>query len=1123
MEKPEQCAPRGSSYCVGCRNWVRICVSTGLIGRRDLGIETLPDPAKPCQKGSTAPHTSPDPDESRPRDGHRKYRPGSGPTRSQPSTHHHPYFSPWSRAHPDDNNTTAFVGIASPSTSTSMAAISNSGRRLRFVPKADAAVLSAKNAPPPPKRPETFVIFDRDNLDKPLAPWSDGQAESLYPPKADDHAPASIPERPTQCLADKYLRAFLSKHERLRLSMLWYYTRDIFDEGDFLCGLREKVLLAQEATGWEYVVLGLLDVNVYIRLATIGLPLSILPRGETICAHTVTQPPSSVFLLPDMMEDWRFRESPYVESGGLVAYAGVPLRLHHESGDAVGLGSLCVASATAQPPLTKSQQGTLAHLADWVVSSIIHCARARRQRERHRMTERLAQAQAQTDGATPEEPILRILRDTYPDAVIGLQSSKAAKIEVDGRDPISPSDLEDGLWEDIDYLDEFIENSNHLEFPCNRVVRIIAAPCDSISGQSLLVVGSKDMRLVFDDIDSWFVQTCAVMLSQTWQKRLLAEALVAKEKFLRGFSHQLRTPIHGILGSAELLAEELKQTNLRETADQVSKMLEAAPAAMSGQPSIYLDTIKMAGRDLISIVNSMITLNRWSDVAMKDRHYDVHTIDQLETELANEMLAAISGDTRYKASVFFKHHVPADYDNLRVDLSLLRDSVLPLILNAIHNTSEGVVVVTTSLRPDRKELVVDVEDTGCGIHPDDQQRIFEPYEKVGSHSTGAGLGLTLASKFAALLHGSVTLVSSGIGQGSHFRAEFREVHSVSSPVTSQQSASKLKNLPSRFHYKAPGFENPSLYTHFSGYLTEQGFAPSDGTEDCFTILDFVPGLEQRRAYFSQIPPEQVAFCLIPVMEAEFPLDGTPSNIVYVRGPFLTSTISSALEEADGLVVKIKPSLTHPIQRDEPSLTPATMDARLSKDKGIGSLVNLSRDMAQSIKIIPVSPSLAIGTSPATNTPQDSGIPVPIVATLRSTPRPTALLVDDNTVNLRIMQMYCKKRGLPFLCATDGAQAVELFSKHQSSSAAGQNAPIELILMDLQMPVCDGIDATKQIRILEDQNKWDRSVIAIVTGQDSPSDRLDAEGAGADDFYVKPVSIKLLDRAVQRYFPSFVPP
>lgn len=161
--------------------------------------------------------------------------------------------------------------------------------RVSFFPKADAAVLSSKKSTPP--RPETtWLIYDPDNIEKLLEPWP-ADAQKLYPPKTEAYAPASIPEKPA-CLPDRYLRSFLAEDERLRLSMFWYYTHDILNEGgEFYSGLQEKAYLAQESTGWEFVVIGLLDMSFYIRLATIGLPLAVLPRGEIICAHTVTQPP----------------------------------------------------------------------------------------------------------------------------------------------------------------------------------------------------------------------------------------------------------------------------------------------------------------------------------------------------------------------------------------------------------------------------------------------------------------------------------------------------------------------------------------------------------------------------------------------------------------------------------------------------------------------------------------------------------------------------------------------------------------------------------------------------------------------------------------------------------------
>lgn len=151
---------------------------------------------------------------------------------------------------------------------------------------------------------------------------------------------------------------------------------------------------------------------------------------------------------------------------------------------------------------------------------------------------------------------------------------------------------------------------------------------------------------------------------------------------------------------------------------------------------------------------------------------------------------------------------------------------------------------------------------------------------------------------------------------------------------------------------------------------------------------------------------------------------------------------------------------------------------------------------------------------------DSKIDSPIMTVSINLARPRALLVDDNSINLRIMQMYCAKRGLPFSCATNGQQAVEMFSEHLSLPAAGQEAPFQLILMDLQMPICDGIEATRQIRSLEKRAKCKASVLFIVTGQDSPSDRVSADSAGADEYFVKPVGVKLLDRGLKQYFPTF---
>ncbi|KAH7143443.1 histidine kinase HHK3 [Dactylonectria macrodidyma] len=994
-------------------------------------------------------------------------------------------------------------------------------RRAPFFPTADAAVLLSKH-PSPTTRPQTLgPIYDADNIDRPIEIWNTKIEKSFYPPKTEPFAPASIPDK-FLCETDRYLRAFLAENERLRLSMLWYYTRDILEEHELLSGLQEKAHLAQDSTKWEYAVVGILDVHVYIRLATVGLPLGILPRGETICAHTVAQPLGSVFLLPDMMEDWRFQNSPYVESGGLKAYAGAPLRLQDGSGGCVALGSLCVASSTKQDPLTKSQQHTLAHLADWIVSDIVQCARARRQRERRRMAELITKARAEMDEAGNEEPIFRMLKAIYPKASITLVSCKAARLEVEGRDPILMSDIEHGLWEDSEYLDHLITKCNHQDLPSNRVVRVLAATCESIAGLSMLAVASKDFRLVFDDIDSWFIQTCADMVSQMWHKQLLAEATRAKDKFLRGISHQLRTPIHGILGSVELLAEELGLLNLHESSLAVSTLLEESPTT---HPSIYLNTIKRSGRDLISIVNSMITLDRWADVATSERCYAAHTIQELEAELANEIHKTFSGDTRYNPSILFNHCLPSDCESLQLDINLLRDTLWPLLSNAIQNTPEGTVTVTTSLQPDSRILIIDVEDTGRGIHPDQQERIFEPYETVRVHSSGVGLGLTLACKFATLIDGSIDLVSSQVDSGSHFRATFQNMEWTTSTLLSH-SISKNFSLPSNFYNMTPVSNTASLCSCFAKFLTFNGFTSSNSTEDCFIILDYVPELEQRQTYLSKIPSDQVAICLVPASKGDVQSEEDSNNIVYVNGPFLTSTMTSALQEADRLLSRIKTSQLQCLTTAQ-AKSPPVMEECITELRNL-SMIDLPQPEKQPAQLLKyssaerdVEPTVTLSCQPASATLIEPKLVSPTFPAHINISKPIALLVDDNVINLRIMQMFCRRRGLPYLCAADGLQAVEMFTKHQALAATGEKEAIQLILMDLQMPVCDGIEATKQIRTLEKQQRWKESILFMVTGQDSATDRMTAEGAGADDYFVKPVSIQVLDGGIKRYFPAFM--
>jgi hypothetical protein len=73
--------------------------------------------------------------------------------------------------------------------------------------------------------------------------------------------------------------------------MLFYYTRGTLEDEELMSRLQEKVHLAHETVGWDFVIAGLMNHNTYTRMVTVGLPLAVLPRRESTCAHTINQTP----------------------------------------------------------------------------------------------------------------------------------------------------------------------------------------------------------------------------------------------------------------------------------------------------------------------------------------------------------------------------------------------------------------------------------------------------------------------------------------------------------------------------------------------------------------------------------------------------------------------------------------------------------------------------------------------------------------------------------------------------------------------------------------------------------------------------------------------------------------
>lgn len=163
-----------------------------------------------------------------------------------------------------------------------------------FFPKAAARDSSLQGSPTTtilPLRPSCAdPAVDTANAGKPIPEFDHHVHKASFAPRPHG-VDADLPPPRPHGFGDAYLMPSLSRHERLRLTMFWYYTRDILDDDAFLQCLQEKLELVQLLIGWEFAIVGLLSEDVFTRLVTAGLPLAIVPRRESPCSHTINQKP----------------------------------------------------------------------------------------------------------------------------------------------------------------------------------------------------------------------------------------------------------------------------------------------------------------------------------------------------------------------------------------------------------------------------------------------------------------------------------------------------------------------------------------------------------------------------------------------------------------------------------------------------------------------------------------------------------------------------------------------------------------------------------------------------------------------------------------------------------------
>ncbi len=239
-----------------------------------------------------------------------------------------------------------------------------------------------------------------------------------------------------------------------------------------------------------------------------------------------------------------------------------------------------------------------------------------------------------------------------------------------------------------------------------------------------------------------------VALAQEHAARVAAErASRAKSEFLANVSHELRTPMNAIIGMTDLALEESLSPLVRE----------------------HLEVVHSNARVLLELLNEILDFSKLESGKF--------TLDSVPFDL-NEVIQELSETLSYRAAdkgleliTRIADEVP---DSLRGDPLRLRQILMNLLANAIKFTEAGRVTLEVSVEsqtPREAKLRFSVTDTGIGISPQDQERIFAPFTQVDASSTrrhgGTGLGLAIASDLTRAMAGNLTLKSE-LGRGSVF-------------------------------------------------------------------------------------------------------------------------------------------------------------------------------------------------------------------------------------------------------------------------------------------------------------------------------------------------------------------
>ncbi len=458
-----------------------------------------------------------------------------------------------------------------------------------------------------------------------------------------------------------------------------------------------------------------------------------------------------------------------------------------------------------------------------------------------------------------------------------------------------------------------------------------------------------------------------------------------------------------------------------------------------------MQTIAESGSHLLALINDILDLAK---VGAGKTELDITPV-VLESVCQTSL--RLIRQNAYKKQITVSERLDERVTRIHADERRLKQMLVNLLSNAVKFTPEG-GSVGLEVRLDEEQHAINftIWDTGIGIAPDDLPRLFQPFEQIDSSLSrryeGTGLGLVLVARLAEMHGGSIS-VESEEGKGSRFTITLptrppAAPHSSAAPPAVSAPASGTAGSAPPLQCALIVEDSPTAAEQMSRYLSAMDVRSSIATRGA-TVVEQAAAIQPQLIILDILLPDISGWDILQALKADPRTHHIPVLVISVVD-----------EAAKGRALGATGYLLKPISREQFA-------------EALHRLFQSEQPAAE--------PEAVPATGAAS---------------------PLVLLAEDNEENITMVAEYLQARGYRVEIARSGTQAVEYSRRIKP----------DLILMDIQMPGMDGLEATKHIRA---DTTLSHTPIIALTALAMPGDRERCLQAGANDYMSKPVSLRKL--------------